>query len=338
MADTDIGWCRGRDGRGGCAWNPVTGCDWASTGCDFCYAMSMARRLKAMGQERYQLDGDPRTSGPGFAVQMHEALLPVPLKMRTGRGIFVNSMSDLFHPKVTDEFIARVFAVMIASPQHIHYALTKRAARIAALLNSPAFWVLVADELARLWKVDRTAPLSAVPEWIWLGVSVENQEQAERRIPHLTRVPTAPRGVRWLSCEPLIGPVDLHPWLVDHGDPHRSGGIPIDWVVVGGESGHRAKARPMHPAWAEQVRDQARAADVGYYYKQEGSWTTVARSGPVREPHLWLHRDGRTATEAEAVADGGDWIGAWHRTGHGSDLLDGVRWDEWPRQWAPVAA
>ena len=116
-------------------WNPTTGCDRVSSGCDHCYAMTMAKRLKGMGQAKYQRDGDPKTSGPGFGLTVHRDALTLPLRWRKPRKVFVNSMSDLFHADVPAEFIARVFAVMAACPQHTFQVLTKRHARMKSLLN-----------------------------------------------------------------------------------------------------------------------------------------------------------------------------------------------------------
>ncbi|WP_030144294.1 MULTISPECIES: phage Gp37/Gp68 family protein [unclassified Glycomyces] len=179
-------------------WNPVTGCDRISPGCDNCYALTMARRLKAAGNARYQEDGDPRTSGEGFAVNVHNDLLDLPRRWRKPRLVFVNSMSDLFHGKVPAAFISRVFATMAETPHHTYQVLTKRPLRAARLA-------------ARLpW-----------PPNVWLGVSVESPEQA-RRIDQLRRVPAA---VRFISAEPLLAEL---PKLDLAG---------IHWLIVGGESG-----------------------------------------------------------------------------------------------------
>jgi len=179
-------------------WNPVTGCDRISAGCDNCYALTLARRLKAMGAEKYQNDGDPRTSGPGFAVTMHPSALEQPLTWHAPRTVFVNSMSDLFHAKVAVDFIAQVLDVMRRTPQHTYQVLTKRPRR-ARLLQSQLDW----------------------PPNMWLGVSVENMAVAHR-VDELRRIGAA---VRFLSCEPLLG--DLSALSLDG----------IDWVIAGGESG-----------------------------------------------------------------------------------------------------
>ncbi|PSR62134.1 hypothetical protein C8258_25835 [Nocardia sp. MDA0666] len=179
-------------------WNPVTGCDRVSAGCDHCYAMTLAKRLKAMGAEKYQNDGDPRTSGPGFGVTIHPESLNIPLRWRQPRVVFVNSMSDLFHARVPIGFIRDVFDVMRDTPQHTYQVLTKRSLRLRR----------IADKLE--W-----------PTNVWMGVSVESSEQLDR-VDHLREVPAK---VRFLSCEPLLGA--LEPLVLDG----------IGWVIAGGESG-----------------------------------------------------------------------------------------------------
>jgi protein gp37 len=183
-------------------WNPTTGCDRVSPGCDHCYALTLARRLKAMGSPKYQNDGDPRTSGPGFGVTVHPEALALPYRWRQPRLVFVNSMSDLLHAKVPLSFVREVFDVMRDTPQHTYQVLTKRSTRLRR----------VADELD--W-----------PANVWMGVSVENAD-------HLSRVDDLRRtaaAVKFLSAEPLLGPL--------HGlDPDG-----LDWVITGGESGPHAR-------------------------------------------------------------------------------------------------
>lgn len=184
-------------------WNPTTGCDRTSPGCDNCYALTLAKRLKAMRVDKYQRDGDPGTSGPGFGLTIHPGSLDQPRAWRQPRVIFVNSMSDLFHPDVPLDYIQNVFAVMADTPQHTYQVLTKRSKRLAQ----------VAPELD--W-----------PENVWMGVSVETAAY-RFRIDHLRDVPAA---VRFLSCEPLLGSL---------GDLDLEG---IHWVIAGGESGPRARS------------------------------------------------------------------------------------------------
>jgi len=179
-------------------WNPTTGCDRISDGCDNCYAMTLAKRLKAMGQPKYQNDGDPRTSGPGFGVTLHPSALSLPFTWRGNKTVFVNSMSDLFHARVPVPFVRDVFQVMRSTPQHTYQVLTKRSTRLRR----------IAERLD--W-----------PPNLWIGVSVENSA-AMFRIDDLRQVPAA---VRFLSCEPLIGSLSG----LDLGG--------IGWVIAGGESG-----------------------------------------------------------------------------------------------------
>jgi protein gp37 len=233
-------------------WNPVTGCDRVSRGCDNCYALSLAKRLKAMGAEKYQRDGDSRTSGPGFAVTTHAATLAQPYRWRDPRVVFVNSMSDLFHARVPLEFVQDVVRVIAETPQHTYQVLTKRPLR-ALRLSDKIDW----------------------PPNLWLGVSVEDSKVLHR-VDHLRQIPAA---VRFLSCEPLLGPLDG----VDLADVH--------WVIAGGESG--PNYRPMHLAWARGVRNACTRAGVPFFFKQWGGRTPKA---------LGRELDGRTWDEMPAHA------------------------------------
>ena len=201
-------------------WNPVTGCTKISQGCKHCYAERMAKRLTAMGAERYR---------NGFEVTLHPDLLDVPRRWRQPRTVFVNSMSDLFHEDVPHRYIARVFETMAACPQHTFQVLTKRADRLASL-----------------------APHIPWAPNVWMGVSVEDARVLER-IDHLREVPAK---IRFLSLEPLIGPLE---------DLDLSG---ISWVIVGGESGPRA--RPMRREWVNAILRQCREAGVAFFFKQWG--------------------------------------------------------------------
>lgn len=226
-------------------WNPVTGCDRVAAGCDNCYALALAKRLKAMGVAKYQNDGDPRTSGPGFGVTVHPGALDQPRKWHSSKVVFVNSMSDLFHARVPLSFVRDVFDVMAETPQHTYQVLTKRASRLAKL----------ADKLP--W-----------PDNVWMGVSVESFDAVDR-IDHLRSVPAA---VRFLSCEPLITAL---PGMNLEG---------IDWCIVGGESGPRA--RPIDPDWALDIRDQCIEAGVAFFFKQWGGRTPKA-NGRDLEGRTW---------------------------------------------------
>lgn len=213
MAQTKIEWTE-------LTWNPTTGCNKISAGCKFCYAEVMARRLKAMGQEKYK---------NGFRLTLHEDALKIPYTWKQQKVVFVNSMSDLFHKDIPLEFIQRVFKVMNDNPQHVFQILTKRA-----------------DVLLKYHKE---------LEWthnIWMGVSIENNKFYERI--RLLKKTKAKR--KFLSCEPLLGPL---PRLPLKG---------IDWAIVGGESGR--KARPMKSEWVIDIMEQCDKANVKFFFKQWG--------------------------------------------------------------------
>lgn len=278
-------------------WNPTTGCDRVSDGCDNCYALDLAKRLKAMGSPKYQEDGDPRTSGPGFLATAHEDALTAPLHWKKPRRVFVNSMSDLFHKAFTAEFIARVFAVMAMTPQHTYQVLTKRHARMRSLLSDPDwdFQGMVGAARYDLGDTDTLVPVPEDPSWgwplpnVWLGVSVETQQWADVRVPHLVETPAA---VRFLSCEPLLGPVDLTRLTMVKPEPPYKPGVylnalsghiigpdelidgRLNWVIAGGESG--PDARPMAADWARRLRDDCSHAGVPFHFKQWGGRTPKA--------------------------------------------------------------
>lgn len=226
-------------------WNPTTGCDRVSAGCDNCYALALAKRLKAMGSPKYQNDGDERTSGPGFGLTVHPDALRVPYGWRGPRTVFVNSMSDLFHARVPLDFVREVFAVIADTPQHTYQVLTKRARRLRQV-SGRLEW----------------------PANLWMGVSVESTKELAR-VDDLRRVPAA---VRFLSCEPLLGPLDD----LDVGG--------VDWVIVGGESGPRY--RPVEEAWVTGVRDICLEAQVAFFFKQWGGRTPKA-SGRELQGRTW---------------------------------------------------
>ena len=213
-------------------WNPTTGCDRITAGCYNCYALTLAKRLKAMGSPHYQLDGDPRTSGTGFGIQMHEDALELPYKWAAPRVVFVNSMSDLFHARVTTDFIKRVFEVMDDSPRHTYQLLTKRPRRVA-----------------------RLAATLPWPKNVWMGVSVETNKEAWRA----DQLRLVPAGVRFISAEPLLGPVDA----IDLDG--------IDWLIAGGESGPRC--RQISYAWVDDLRERCADKGVAFFFKQWGGRT-----------------------------------------------------------------
>lgn len=254
-------------------WNPVTGCDRVSPGCAHCYALELAGRLKLMGSPGYQRDGDRRSSGPGFAVTLHPDRLDQPLRWTKPRMVFVNSMSDLFHEEIPDSYIAEVFGVMAAVGRHTFQVLTKRPERMQRVLNSEDFWETV-DALCR--SRGSTSPVRrstlALPN-VWLGVSIENRRFVERA--ELLR--NTPAAVRFISAEPLLGPL-VNPCPVCHGGGGCSfcdsaPGLDfagIDWLIVGGESGPRH--RPIKEEWVVELLDACGApgSPVAFFFKQWG--------------------------------------------------------------------
>jgi len=286
-------------------WNPIVGCTKVSPGCDHCYAIRTAHRMTANPNPLVSQAYAGTESGGEWTGKVNLLADRLePLRWRKPRRIFVNAQSDLFHKGVPDEFIARVFAVMALTPRHTYQVLTKRHGRMRSLLRSDNFRPAVEDAMRGIVAAYRTErPWYAA--WplpnLWLGVSVEDQQWADIRIPALLDTPAA---VRWLSCEPLLGPVDLRGLLqcfhcktthkfelcdrMSHPVPYGAlSKRHVDWVVVGGESG--PGARPMHPAWARSLRDQCQAAGVPFHFKQAGS--VLARewgcTGKGTDPDEW---------------------------------------------------
>jgi protein gp37 len=281
-------------------WNIATGCDRISPGCDHCYALTLAHRLQAMGQAKYRNDGDPRTSGKGFGVTVHEAAMLDPLRWRTPRRIFVSSMGDLGHARVPRRAQARIWAVMALAARHQFQVLSKRPKRLAALLADPAFVREVGEQATELigsrawqhWQLDlggqRLAGDSGLggdwtttrtqdgtvwlPPWplpnVWVGTSIESDDYTWRA-DHLRRTPAA---IRFLSLEPLLGPLPS----LDLTD--------VDWVIVGGESGPRH--RPMDPSWARDIRDRCGHSQIPFFFKQVGGRTPKA-GGRLLDGRAW---------------------------------------------------
>jgi protein gp37 len=217
-------------------WNPVTGCTAISAGCDHCYAELLSFRLQRMGVKKYQ---------HGFDVTLHPDALTQPLRWKSPRRVFVNSMSDLFHAHVPREFVVQIWEVMRQCPQHTFQVLTKRPERMARFTG------------------DYPAPPN-----VWLGTSVEDGRVVQR----IDRLRECDAPVRFLSCEPLIGPL---------ANLDLSG---IHWVITGGESGERA--RPCHAVWVQDIRDQCAVAGVAFFHKQWGGRTPKA-NGRLLDGRTW---------------------------------------------------
>lgn len=281
-------------------WNPVTGCDRVSPGCAHCYALTLAKRLKAMGQPHYQRDGDPKTSGPGFGVSLHPDALETPLRWRRPRMVFVNSMSNLFHEEIPLDFIREVFRVMHEAKQHVFQVLTKRPERALEVMRE-LLWRGEWQGRDYLWDPSPN---------VWLGVSIENARYTWRA-DVLREIPAA---VRFISAEPLLGSLiapqcdrvggPCRGWRDGKGCGHCSEGrlsdwyrsgqpdvskrqsldlTGIDWLIVGGESGKGA--RTMDLAWASELVAACREAGVACFVKQLGKGYTG--KGKAGDPDEW---------------------------------------------------
>lgn len=346
-------------------WNPITGCTLVSEGCRNCYAAELAAGRLAGHPSRNGLavrnaDGVAKFTGE---MRFNAQWLGQPLRWRKARMVFVCAHGDLFHENVPDAWIDRVFAVMALCPQHKFQLLTKRPKRMRAYLerdprddiNGEAGTLVNWDEMAQIdaWPLPN----------VWLGVSVEDQATADERIPVLLDTPAA---IRWVSAEPLLGPVDLaamrppYSWgvnpdgwvfnaleigdiyhlhyqnsdgevKIESGDgPYRNAAI--DWLVVGGESGRNA--RPMHPDWARSLRDQCVAAGVPFLFKQWGAWTAqVGRMAaidfdPAREAEVLKPLNNQVMLES-GLRDGRTLMERVGKKAAGR-MLDGVIHDAWP--------
>ncbi|MGR4927356.1 DUF5131 family protein [Bradyrhizobium sp. CAR08] len=291
----------------GHTWNPLAGCSVLTPGCKRCYAMKMAARLAAMGQSLYAGLTEPSKAGPvwtGVLRQASQEVLLAPMRRKKPTTYFVNSMSDLFHENVPDEWIDQIFAVMALTPQHTYQVLTKRSARMRDYCEQRSrmserhagFWHAF-QAFGGLYENLRLLPLPNV----WLGVSTERQPEADERIPDLLQTPAA---IRFISAEPLLGALDLvsplysgqagitmRGYLRDHAesDDFHHHAPKLDWVIVGGESG--SGARPMHPAWPRAIRDQCVATRTAFFFKQWGAWRLKpAANGDETWPAPWSDR------------------------------------------------
>jgi protein gp37 len=363
VGDTKIEWTEK-------TWNPIrarnleTGgvghfCEIVSSGCSNCYAQRMQPRFG--NKIRYN-----KADRDKVEIFLDEKVLLEPLRWRKPCNIFVCSMTDLFGEFHSDEWLDKVFAVMALTPQHTYQVLTKRPERMMEYLRSDDLtrWGVIEGNAQRI-HYERTGEDPS--EWlavhgplpnVWLGVSVEDQKTADERIPILLQTPAA---VRWLSIEPLLGPVNLSRWLVpwnravDHSGafpshiltPRHDGIFPIDcecgwsnedddqvnWVVVGGESG--PDARPMHPDWVRSIRDQCQAAGVPFFFKQWGEWWPISQT-----PDGWSDEHPRYAKRSKVLQLNGDDIGLSFPPGAmtcfkvgknvSGRILDGREWNEMP--------
>jgi protein gp37 len=259
-------------------WNIINGCSVVSPGCTNCYAMRLAGTRLKHHPSRAGLTVESK-AGPVWTgeTRFNEPVLLDPIRWRRPRKIFVCAHGDLFHESVPDDWIDRVFAVMALAPRHVFQVLTKRPERMREYMLG-RWQVRLIPHLRSLDPAIAKNPqlgvlletTNGVLPNVWLGTSVEDQKRADERIPILLNTPAA---VRWLSCEPLLGPVDLKGWIYASFDGDRRHGRTapyIHWVIAGGESG--PGARPMHADWVRSLRDQCAAAGVPFMFKQWGDW------------------------------------------------------------------
>ena len=346
-------------------WNPATGCTKVSEACTHCYIdrtppFRMAHRKFVAGH---------------VPIELHPDRIDKPLNWKKPRKIFVNSLSDLFHADIPDQYIVDVFATMYEAQWHTFQVLTKRPERMRSLLSNPRFpWAVGCRAWDRLRKlsaekaelVTREDIIGDVMQlWplenVWIGVTAENQKRADERIPLLLQTPAA---TRFISAEPLLGPLSFR-WAAwqdlsrDHATDHLDGLRRLDWVIVGGESGQHA--RPMHPQWARDIRDQCVDAGVPFFFKQWGEWGTHSTLNGL--PHFrqftghiqWVHKAqtwvqggvcldslGRECSLgvhfARARDEGTFPVTIMDRVGKkaAGRLLDGREWNEFPEQKVSV--
>lgn len=282
-------------------WNPITGCSVVSPGCTNCYAMQLAGTRLKHTPSRKGLTS-PSKAGPVWngQVRFNREWLEQPLRWRRPRMVFVCAHGDLFHESVPDEWIDQIFAVMALCPEHTFQVLTKRARRMREYLRVREHQIIVAS--LNLPRALTHWPHLPLPN-VWLGVSVEDQARAIERIPDLLQARAA---VRFISAEPLLGPLDLSHYLnsskwgadftAQAGGGSISGEVAaLDWVIAGGESG--SAARPMHPEWVRSLRDQCAASDTAFFFKQWGSWKPICQM-PEAE-YSKLYRPNFKAKEGE---------------------------------------
>lgn len=281
----------------------MTGCTKVSEGCDHCYAETFAERWRGIPGHPFE---------QGFDVRLWPERLTMPLRWRKPKRVFLNSMADLWHDAVDAELIARVFAVIALAQKHTFQVLTKRPGRMHSLLADGGFWDLVATAVPDYGSLSPAVEAALDARFLpnlWLGVSVESLKWAPVRLDKLAA--TSAGSVRFASCEPLLGELDLRPWL----------GSGLAWVICGGESG--PGARPMHPGWARSLRDQCVAAGVSFFFKQWGEWAPTGQLG------------GGNIGRRERLVGSPDQHGFREvirrlRKKHAGRELDGRTWDEFP--------
>lgn len=308
-------------------WNPTIGCTEVSPGCTNCYAAKMAFRLSHIPSMKEDYAGltkrlpNGKIVWTGVVKYMHDRLIE-PLKVKKPTVWFVDSMSDLFHADVPFEFIDKVFVIMKLASRHTFQVLTKRADRMAEYFSADRPQILDAtmmdmmenDEVYGVGSSVCYVQKGGLINWplhnVWLGVSVENQKAADERVPYLS---TIPARVRFLSCEPLLGEVNLYPYLnLTNEQRSNNPGSSIDWIITGGESG--SGARSMHPDWVRGLRDQCKDAGVAFFFKQWGEYLPALDGD---KEIAYAFNDGLLMVKPGKKKAG--------------RLLDGVLYDEFPK-------
>jgi protein gp37 len=320
-------------------WNPTIGCTRISAGCKNCYFFAQHDMRHAAWLAGNWPDAPKQYHHPATTIQTFTERLDMPLRWRKPRRIFVNSLSDLFHEAIPDEFVAAVLGIAACAPRHTFQILTKRAGRMNHLINTLDVKTCVAAAFRLLRAPEAFTRLGilaqAAVEWplrnVWLGVSCEDQKTADERIPMLE---TSPAAIRFLSCEPLLGPIVFEKvWLYE-----------LDWIIAGGESGkvsknERPQIRPMHPDWVRGIRDQCESrTDMGrpwplpFFFKQWGSWAPhphSPRRGVYTGAGIFWRPTGRFGNQGdwwEGRAQAMDFVG---KKAAGA-VLDGREWREMP--------
>lgn len=326
-------------------WNPIVGCSVVSPGCTNCYAMRTAHRL-GRNPRTPQYRGLTKMTRGGAVwtgrMRFVESALTIPLRRRKPTTYFVNSMSDLFAEDVPDEWIDRVFAVMALCPQHQFQVLTKRPERMRDYFRAEP-WDRLNEHCGVLahWDDMPSYETTVLPH-VWLGVSVEDQARANERIPALLGTPAA---IRFVSAEPLLGPVDITAIRRTRAEgfmrPLDGRFNTLNWLIVGGESG--PGARPMHPDWARSLRDQCQAAGVPFFFKQWGEWGPDVGAPEGKPDRImegrapcawwngtrWVHEPNGYAPPLPEANAHGQWVYRLGKTTTGRHL-DGAVHDEMP--------
>lgn len=307
-------------------WNPLRGCTRVSQGCTHCYAEKIAYRFSGPGQAfeglAKKVGNEARWTGK---IMLVEKELETPLKWKTPQRIFVNSVSDLFHEGVPFDYIERVFETMVHPDgvKHTYQILTKRPERALA------FFHYFAKKLADFNDGEPDEDWLWRQPHIWIGTSVEDQKTAVERIPFLTQIPAA---IRFLSCEPLLGPLDLEDLAWEVPGPEWSGNNKlVDWIIAGGESG--PGSRPAHPDWFRSLRDQCQEASIQFFFKQWGNWLPCEK---IPNSFKWKSQDGNREDfiGRDAEKEGWQFFNGVRIKNVGKKaagrLLDGQTWDEFP--------